>query len=612
MLNYNYEMKKDTRQDINVVVIGGGTGSFTVLTGLKDYVKHITALVSMADDGGSTGQLRDELGVLPPGDVRQCLVALSESPKVRELFNYRFDEGGLSGHSFGNLFLTALEKTTGSFVEAVNTAGEVLDINGHRVLPTTLDKITLVADDGEKEIRHEREIRETSFTRQRPRLWLEPSPEPNPAALNAIAEADLIVIAPGGLYESLGAALTVPGIGAALAGSKAKKIYICNLMNQAKHTDGFTVTDYADELERLAGVNFIDEVIYNTQIPSDALLGRYALERERPVEMPKENEARHYRMRGVDLLSRIMWKNNSSSDQLAAQRALIRHDSERLAQYILGGFEVRPDEVHQVQTLYVIDMDRTLIKTSLLFDCLCESANKFQDHLGDELRRDYQNYLMARDTDFRDFDFVSDNHYVKMRLAGKNATFDPTSALNRILSKRLSSATSQDVYSSMAEQLQEDDKYEEFLLPGAEKILRFVNEKADAEMAILTYGEHAFQDAKFAAVLAPLFRKMQIRPRYLATPDRHKANWFMQHMVRGGFKIDGLYGLEDIQSAEVVQIGDERDDIIGFEKMKNYRAYCIKSPIDQSKRKWPTEEELARNHCRLFTNFDDIIKAENE
>jgi uncharacterized cofD-like protein len=135
--------------DVKVVVIGGGTGSFVVLSGLKKYVHNITALVSMADDGGSTGQLRDELGVLPPGDVRQCLVALSDSPKLRDLFNYRFDDGALKGHAFGNLFLTALEKMSGSFVDAVEQASKVLAITG-RVEPITLDKthLTITTPDG--------------------------------------------------------------------------------------------------------------------------------------------------------------------------------------------------------------------------------------------------------------------------------------------------------------------------------------------------------------------------------------------------------------------------------------------------------------------------------
>ena len=126
-----------------IVVIGGGTGSFTLLSGLKHYAKDVTALVNMADDGGSTGLLRDELGVLPPGDVRQCLVALSNSPKVRELFSYRFDNGSLKGHAFGNLFLTALEKMTGSFAEAIDVADEVLNVRG-RVIPVTLDNVHLI------------------------------------------------------------------------------------------------------------------------------------------------------------------------------------------------------------------------------------------------------------------------------------------------------------------------------------------------------------------------------------------------------------------------------------------------------------------------------------
>ena len=317
----------------NVVVIGGGTGSFAVLSGLKKYCKHITALVSMADDGGSTGMLRDELGVLPPGDVRQCLVALSNSPKLRDLFNYRFEEGTFGGHSFGNIFLTALQKTTGSFADAIETASELLDTGGHRVVPITLDQVTLAADDGEQKIYHERNIRETDFAHLRPRIWLDPVPKLNPAALEAIKDADLIVIAPGGLYESLGATLVVPGVGDALAESRAKKIYICNLMNQERHTKDFSVVDFADELERLAGAEFLDEVIYNSNYPNNEIVERYALEGEHPVVY--NEDVRHYACRGVDLLSDKIWQNNSKADPIANQRALIRHDVDKLAKSIL-------------------------------------------------------------------------------------------------------------------------------------------------------------------------------------------------------------------------------------------------------------------------------------
>lgn len=328
-------MKKDLANS-KIVVIGGGTGSFVVLSGLKKYFNNITALVSMADDGGSTGQLRDELGVLPPGDVRQCLVALSESPKVRDLFNYRFDEGSLKGHSFGNLFLTALEKMTGNFAEAVDVASDVLDINGHAVIPITLEKVGLIANDGERDIIGESEIREAEFTEQRPKLSLEPVAKVNPEAIKAIEEADLIVVAPGGLYESLGAALIIPGVGDALHKSSAEKVYICNLMNQDKHVKDFAVNDYVDELERLAGAKFVDKVIYNVNRPNDEILERYALEGDHPVLINEDNLAKaHYKSYGVDLLSDSIWQNSSKSDPLAAQRSLIRHDSDKLAKNLI-------------------------------------------------------------------------------------------------------------------------------------------------------------------------------------------------------------------------------------------------------------------------------------
>lgn len=601
------------KRDIRVVVIGGGTGSFMILSGLKKYVRQITALVSMADDGGSTGVLRDELGALPPGDVRQCLVALSDSPKLRDLFNYRFSDGNLSGHSFGNLFLTALEKMTGNFSEAVDVASEVLDINGHQVVPVILDKVTLVAEDAGQEIRHEREIRNATFRQLRPALRLEPTPEPNPRALAVIAQADLIVIAPGGLYESLGATLAVPGIGAALKNARGRKIYVCNLMNQAKHTPDFAVTDYADELERLAGREFIDEVLYNTHMPNEKLIKKYALEGEAPVRLPDAKLRRHYRLLGADLLSRSIWERAADGDVLASQRALIRHDSDRLARSILGGYDQRDEDMHEVEILYVIDMDRTLIRTSLLFDCLCDAANHFQDHLGDELKVDYAQYLAARDCDFKQLDFASDNEYIKMRLAGRPATFSPTVALDRILTKRRSAATAQDVYTAMAEQLAADNKYAKYLLPGAEELLCYIQTRDDVAVVILTYGEQAFQQAKFATVLAPLLQKIGLQVPCLATPDRKKAGFFWEHVTpTGEFEIKGIYGLNNVRARVAVQIGDERADIVGLEKMQNYRSYCVKSPLDHSRRAVPNAAELAANHCQLFESLQEVVAAEQK
>ncbi|MCL2444593.1 YvcK family protein [Candidatus Saccharibacteria bacterium] len=321
------------RSDARVVVIGGGTGSFTVLSGLKNHFTEITAIVSMADDGSSTGQLRDELGVLPPGDVRQCLVALSRSPRVRDLFGHRFSNGHLKGHTFGNLFLAALEDMTGDFRGGVALASEVLDIVGY-VEPITLDQITVVADDGDSITRGEDNIENTKLA-NRPKLWLEPIPLANPAALTAIEDADLIIISPGSLYESLGATLIVPGVADALKSSTAKSVYVCNLMNKPGHTDGFHVHDYASELERLAGVKFLDYVLYNSHPPIDSLIKHYAADGELPVLSDTDAlVSAHYRSIGVDLLSASIHET-SPNDPKASHRTLIRHDPERLARQIL-------------------------------------------------------------------------------------------------------------------------------------------------------------------------------------------------------------------------------------------------------------------------------------
>jgi uncharacterized cofD-like protein len=317
------------------VVIGGGTGSFTVLSGLKTYVKDITALVNMADDGGSTGQLRDELGALPPGDVRQCLVALSDTPKVRDLFNYRFEEGSLKGHAFGNLFLTALEKMTGNFAEAVEMASVVLNITG-KVEPVTLTNVTLCAEgaDGEP-IRGENMIAHEKLA-ERPKIWLEPDAEANPAAIDAIMNADVVVVAPGNLYGSLGPALVVPGIGKALCDTKATRVYVSNLVTKPGSTDGYQVHDFADELERLAGGKFLDYVIYNTSKPDETLLERYAHEGEYGVGIEMEAfEARPWSAIGARLVAADMWEGAQSSDPLAHTRSFIRHDPDAVARQLM-------------------------------------------------------------------------------------------------------------------------------------------------------------------------------------------------------------------------------------------------------------------------------------
>lgn len=321
---------------VKIVVIGGGTGSFALLSGLKHYTNSLVALVSMADDGGSTGQLRDELGVLPPGDARQCLVALSHSPKVRELFNYRFSEGTLRGHTMGNLFLTALEKLTGSFAEAIETAAEVLRVEG-RVIPATLDNVRLKMRWPEEnyELSGEHIIDEERFAHdpRRARLSLEPAAKANPAALEAIAVADLVVLAPGDLYTSLGSALAANGFHDALTTTRAKVIYVCNLVTKRGQTDGFDVIDHAAEIERLAGGPVLDVVLYNHATPSPELLEKYATHGEFWVEASTDTLAlQHYEAVAGDFLAQAAATPGKGD---ALQRNLIRHDSDKVARALM-------------------------------------------------------------------------------------------------------------------------------------------------------------------------------------------------------------------------------------------------------------------------------------
>ncbi len=328
-------MKPIIQSGPKIVVIGGGTGSFTLLSNLKYYVKDITALVNMADDGGSTGQLRDEYGVLPPGDIRQCLVALSENPRVRDLFNYRFEDSTLKGHAFGNLFLTALEKMTGSFADAVELAGEVLNITG-QVEPITLTNVALCAEGADgKTVKGEYTIAHAKIAKK-PKIWLEPKATANPQALKAIAEADIVVIAPGNLYGSLAPALVVPGIGEALIKTAAKRVYVCNLVTKPGPTDGFKVHDFADEIERLAGHDFLDYVLYNTEHPSEELMSKYARDGEYAVEIDHEAiKARHYDVKGADILSATAWQGAQASDPLLGVRSFIRHNSDAVARQLM-------------------------------------------------------------------------------------------------------------------------------------------------------------------------------------------------------------------------------------------------------------------------------------
>lgn len=311
-----------------IVVIGGGTGNFTVLGGLKNYDVDLSAIVSMADDGGSTGILRDELGVLPPGDVRQCLVALSESSSLmRSLMNYRFENGGLEGHSFGNLLLSALEKVTGSFEKAVDEMGKILSIKG-KVIPVTTHEVRLKMLltnrkilEGEKQIYLSQEINHGYKT-----IYLEPYASVNPRAIMELENADLVVIGPGGLYTSLIPNFLVEGLSDALLASKAKKVFVVNLMNRKGQTQGFKTSDYINEMAKFIGDDVFDYILVNKDKPPEQLIEQYADEGDLV-----ENDIMESRVIAAPFLGDLA----KPSKRDLIKRNLIRHDPLRLAEELM-------------------------------------------------------------------------------------------------------------------------------------------------------------------------------------------------------------------------------------------------------------------------------------
>jgi uncharacterized cofD-like protein len=322
----------------NVVVIGGGTGTFSVLSGLKHYADtlDISAVITMADSGGSTGKLRDEFGYLPVGDVRMALVALADEDiadqaLLRKLFLHRFEKGGmnLAGHNFGNVLLVALTDIMGSETEAVRFASRLLHTKGN-VLPVTTDNLTLVAeyDDGVT-VRGETHIDEPEQGRDAHRivqLKVEPEGHITNDAREAILGADIIVFGPGDLYTSVLAVCVVPGVALAVQQSHATRIYISNLMSKYGQTTGMTVGLCAHEIERYLGVS-LDRILVNeTAIPGD-LRARYSEEGEYPVLDDGSIPTEH-----MDLLSEVQ-VTLSPTDTL--KRSLVRHDALKLARAIL-------------------------------------------------------------------------------------------------------------------------------------------------------------------------------------------------------------------------------------------------------------------------------------
>lgn len=276
-------MEDPVNRDINCVAIGGGTGLATLLSGMKRFVgseiSHLSAIVAVSDDGGSSGRLRDELQMPPPGDIRNCMVALSEdSNLLSRLFQHRFRGiGDLGGHSFGNLFLAALSEITGDFAEAVKLSSEILASKGY-IFPATLSDVRLAAElaDGTT-VRGETQIGKLGPVIER--LYLEPEDcHPLPEALHAIAEADVITVGPGSLYTSLLPPLLVRGVAQAIASSSAAKLFVCNLMTQPGETDGLTSRRHLEIVRRYAPEIQFDSVVINSQPISELQSSLYEVE----------------------------------------------------------------------------------------------------------------------------------------------------------------------------------------------------------------------------------------------------------------------------------------------------------------------------------------------
>lgn len=317
----------------NIVIIGGGTGTFTLLSGLRKFPSNSSVIVSSADDGGSTGILRKDLGVFPPGDLRQCLVGLSNAEQpLKDLFSYRFDSGDLKGHNVGNIILAALEKITGSVENSVDLASKILNVRG-QVLPVSLKPTILsaVLENG-KIIRGEHNIDEPNgnLKFKIKNLKLEPtSIKANPKAIEVLKRADVIVFGPGDLYTSILPNILVKGVAEAINKSKAKKVLVTNIMTKYGQTDGFKSSDFVVELEKyLKGK--IDIVLQNNQKPKNSILKKYASEKSEFIN-PDLKSGSGLTVISANLLSDVKIKQ-SSSDKL--KRSFLRHDCDKTAKII--------------------------------------------------------------------------------------------------------------------------------------------------------------------------------------------------------------------------------------------------------------------------------------
>nr|MBO2494976.1 YvcK family protein [Clostridia bacterium] len=310
-----------------VVAIGGGTGLSTLLRGLKLYTPNITAVVTVADDGGSSGMLRQDLGILPPGDIRNCILALANvEPIMERLLQYRFKEGSLKGQNLGNLLIAAMVDIAGGFVNAIKGVSSVLAVTG-RVLPVSLENVHLVAtlEDGtvihgesripDEQIKKNSPIKEISMDN--------PDCRALPDVIKAIEEADIVVLGPGSLYTSIIPNIIVKEVAQALRQSQALKIYVCNVMTQPGETTGYSVVDHVNAIIKHGGADIIDVVLVNRSNFPDELLKKYRLEGAEPVDCSDLHKLRDMGIKYVQ------------ADLSDFSRSLIRHNPQKLAYEII-------------------------------------------------------------------------------------------------------------------------------------------------------------------------------------------------------------------------------------------------------------------------------------
>ncbi|WP_194192189.1 gluconeogenesis factor YvcK family protein [Clostridium chrysemydis] len=307
-----------------IVVIGGGTGLSTMLRGLKYYTSNITAVVTVGDDGGGSGDLREDLGMLPPGDIRNCLLALADTePLMEDLLQYRFPDGRLKNQSFGNLFLAAMDGVSENFEDAVQKMSSVLAVTG-KVLPVTLDDMQLIAElENGNIIEGESQIPEEAFKQKSPikKLSINPSDaKPLEEALHAIKEADAIVMGPGSLYTSVLPNLLIKGIANEVKKSDAFKIYISNVMTQAGETDNFNVSDHVKILRKYFGRDIVECVIANTGVISEDMKAKYKEKNSDVVKIDREN------LKDIEVVERNIARTKDGT---------VKHDSDYLAQVLV-------------------------------------------------------------------------------------------------------------------------------------------------------------------------------------------------------------------------------------------------------------------------------------